>query len=296
MRKRRLPTDPFQTSAYQNNKVYNNYYFTLAELAMNMFEWENLPETCDERYMELKLFTCGMCFFFQDEILGYLTLSGVATWPFNCYGIPQTRRALGFDGQYQKELTGDNSVIIYNNYLHEPLQPYLTRYSHMLELIDRTIQINVNALKTPVMISADESQKLSMENAMMKYDGGQPFIFTTKGFDKDNISVLDLKAQYHASNLQELKEKIWNEALSFVGVDTINTEKKERMITAEVEYGLGYVDAMRNIMLNMRRKACKEINEKFGLNVSVKFRNQKEEQEWQPTLPNYDPSQNPLQD
>ena len=95
--------------------------------------------------------------------------------------------------------------------------------------------------------------------------------------------------------MQELKEKIWNEALSFVGIDTVNTEKRERMITAEVEYGLGYVDAMRNIMLNMRRKACNEINEKFGLNISVKFRNQKEEQKWLPTPLNYDQSSNPSQ-
>lgn len=64
----------FGDSALNNNFSWRFYFTRLMELAISTFEWENLPDTCDERYMELSLFNEGSAVFFKDEELGYLAL------------------------------------------------------------------------------------------------------------------------------------------------------------------------------------------------------------------------------
>ena len=65
----------FWESGVLNNATYLQYYHRLTELAISMFEWKNLPDTIDPRYMELGLFAQGQMVFFEDDGgLGYLCL------------------------------------------------------------------------------------------------------------------------------------------------------------------------------------------------------------------------------
>jgi len=59
--------------------------------------------------------------------------------------------------------------------------------------------------------------------------------------------------------------------MTFYGIENDSTPKKERKVGAEVTSNLGEVEAQRTIMLNGRRQAARQINEMFGLNVSVEF-------------------------
>ena len=73
----------FWQSARRNNATYLQYYMHLAELAMSMFEWKNLPPTVDARFLELTLFEDGQIVFFKDEELGYLCLQCAVNGGFN---------------------------------------------------------------------------------------------------------------------------------------------------------------------------------------------------------------------
>ena len=42
------------------------------------------------------------------------------------------------------------------------------------------MDVNIQAQKTPILILAEESQRLTMQNAYMQYDGNEPFIFGNK--------------------------------------------------------------------------------------------------------------------
>ena len=153
----------FCESAYMNNRTYLQYYNRLTELAISMFEWQNLPETIDQRFLEMCLFCDGMCVFFQDEVLGYLSLQCMIGGKLNVYRIPMERRAYATNG-YQRELDGTNSVIIFNNYLHTNSMLDVEMFSKRLYNLDRAIDVNANAQKTPVLIQCDETQRLTMKN------------------------------------------------------------------------------------------------------------------------------------
>ena len=262
----------FDESLMNNKRTYAYYIDRLTELALVMFEWKNVPDTIDVRYLELTLFRDGQAIFFKDEALGFLGLQCAINGNFNVYRIPLRRRAYASNGYNNKDLTIDNSVIIYNNYLRTNSVRDVKMFAQRLYDIDRTIDVNARAQKTPVLIQCDENQRLTMLNAYKEFDGNAPVIFADKNLDINSIKVLQTNAPYVGDKLYQLKTQYYNEALTYLGISNVNYEKKERLVSDEVSRQQGGVIANRYGRLEMRRKACEEINKMFGLNISVDYR------------------------
>lgn len=261
----------FWESAAVNNATFRQYYNRLTELSISMFEWKNLPDTVDPRYLELTLFTDGQAVFFKDEEIGFLALQNAKGGKFNVYRIPVNRRAYAVNG-YQKDLTDKDSIIIFNNYLHNNSRLDVEMFARRLWNLDRAIDVNANAQKTPVLIQCDETQRLTMLNLYKKYDGNEPFIFGDKNLNPNAIKTLKTDAPYVADRLYQLKTQIWNEALTYLGISNINITKKERLITDEVTRNQGGTIASRYSRLEARRDACKQINKMFGLDIWCDYR------------------------
>lgn len=259
------------SSAQLNNDTYIDYLYRLEALAINMFEWENLPDSVDERFLELSLCEFGYCLYFNDDVMGNLALTCMIGAPLDVYRIPTQRTAYAQNG-YQAKRTNKDSVLIYNNYLHTPSILTIMLYANRLYEIERTIDINVKAQKTPIVIITDEQQRLTVKNTFRKYNGNEPLIIGSKGFDLDSIKSLNTGAPYIADSLNLLKKQIWNEALTYFGVENLSTDKRERLVSDEVNLNLGAVQAQRYVMLNARQQAAKQINKMFGTNINVKFR------------------------
>jgi hypothetical protein len=236
-----------------------------------MFEWKNLPDTCDERFLEEALFTDGAAVFFQDEVLGYLTLQVTLSGKWNVYRVPIERRAFAANG-YNRELNIDNSVIIWNNYIRTNSILDVKMFARRLTELDRSIDVNCRAQKHPVLVLATEEQKLTMLNIYKEYDGNEPVIFGDKNIDLNNITSINTGAPFVAQHLYELKTQYWNEALTYLGISNVSFQKKERMLSDEVIRAQGGTIASRYSRLEMRRKACDEINKMFGLNIEVDYR------------------------
>lgn len=261
---------PFWSSAKMNNSTFLQYYNRLTDLCISQFEWTNLPPTCDARFLELALFADGMAVFFKDEILGYLTLQCMIGGPLDVYRIPIIRRAYASNG-YNMELDNTNSVIVFNNSLHINSLLDIEMYSRRLYEIQRAIDINVKGQKTPKILCCDENQRLTLVNLLKKYEGNEPFIFGKKGLNQ-LIESVDISSPYVADKLQVLKQLVWDEAMTYLGIANTNTSKRERLNTAEVTSGMGDVEAQRFTKLSERERACDKINAMFGLNVGVRYR------------------------
>ena len=261
----------FWESATLNNATFRQYYNRLTELSISMFEWKNLPDTVDPRYLELTLFTDGQAVFFKDEEIGFLALQNTKGGKFNVYRVPIDRRAYAVNG-YQKDLTDKDSVIIFNNYLHSNSRLDVEMFARRLWNLDRAIDVNANAQKTPVLIQCDETQRLTMLNLYKKYDGNEPFIFGDKNLNPNAIKTLKTDAPYVADKLYQLKTQIWNEALTYLGISNINITKKERLITDEVTRNQGGTIASRYSRLEARRDACRQINKMFDLDIWCDYR------------------------
>jgi hypothetical protein len=258
-------------SAYMNDRTYTQYYNRLTELAISMFEWKNLPPSIDARFLELTLFTDGMAVFFKDEVLGELALQVMISGQLDVYRIPTQRRAYATNG-YNKDLTEKDSVIIFNNYLHTNNMLDTEMFARRLYELERTIDVNVNAQKTPVIIQCTENQRATMKNLYKEYKGNEPFIFGDKNLDLNGIKVLNTNAPFVADQLNTLKREYFNEALTYLGISNVNIQKKERLLSDEVTRNMGSIEAQKFTRLNSRKEACKKINEMFDLNIEVDFR------------------------
>lgn len=263
----------FSQSAKWNNLNYVHYVDRLTELAISMFEWKNLPKSIDERFMEMTLFRNGTAVFFRDDELGdYLALQVAMNGGFNVYRIPIRRRAYAVNG-YQKDLTIDNSVIIYNNMIRTNSIDVVKIFSQRLWDIDRSIDVNARAQKHPVLVQCSAEQRLTLLNLYKEVDGNSPVVFADKNLDINNsLKSINTQSPYVCDKLYMLKTQIWNEALTYLGISNLNIQKKERLITDEAIRSMGGTIASRYSRLMSRKKACEEINEMFGLDIDVDFR------------------------
>ena len=259
-------------SELQNVRTFDYYFNRLSNIALAIYEWTDLPDTVDPRFLELSIYRNGMCLFFKDEVLDrFDALPCMIGGTFDTHNIPILRRAYAANG-YQYECNNENSVIIYHNYMHGVPLWDIEMFATRLADYQRTEDANVRAQKTPIVILADDDQKAAWENIILSYMGNVPLMLANKSLNPDALKVLKTDAPFTADKIEELRVQVWNDAMSYLGVSNVNVTKKERLITDEVQRNMGGVLASRYSPLEMRKMACDKINEMFGLNVDVKYR------------------------
>lgn len=287
---------------WMNNASYMMWLARFLDIAISLFEYENLPEGIDVRQMELWLWRYGYVILFYDEALkndpemrapeGYAVLPGSLGGNFDLYNLPNDRRVYAPNGFY-RDLNEENSVVIWNNQLRTPEIYMLQLYARRIAEIDRTIDINVMNQKTPKVIRCDKSQQLTWKNIAAQAQGNVYVIYADGTVDLKDIDVMDLTVPFVGEDMDRLKRRYVSEAMTFLGVEGVDTDKKERLIGQEVLRGMGDVEAARFTRLNPREDGWDRANELFGLDVSVKFKSGIYIQGNAPTQ--YEPTQDGMQ-
>lgn len=246
-----------------NNKTYINYLNRLKLIAISLFTWEGLDDIGgDSRFLENVLYDYGKACFIKDDTLGYLTLKVNPHSYYNNYELPTEVEAYSID--YHKDYKLDEIVYIMNNELQMPTVETMELLAYRLYDIDRTIDVNVGAQKSPVLIEGDKQSILTLKNAYMQISGNMPVLFSKKSTDlQSKINAIKTDAPYIVDKLDVHKHEVWNEALTFLGINNANTEKRERLITDEVNSNNELIKYYLNCFYKTRKKACKEINNKF---------------------------------
>ena len=285
----------FKDALELNDATYVDYLNRFKRIALSMFEWVNLPKSMDARYLELCLFYNGQAALLKDPKYGFINTKASANGYVNIYGLPtkvncfsysyQSVRTLytGLDPmlsekqfEYQKN---NECILVMNNEDRLPTAGSLSLFAWRLYNADRTCDVNIQAQKTPVMILADEKQRQTMINMYNQYNGNIPFIFGDKNLLTDGSSVEALKtdAPYIVDKISDYKKEIWNEALTYLGINNVARDKKERLTENESNENNELVNLNLQAMLIPRIRACKQFNEKYGLTgtnkeISVRVR------------------------
>lgn len=260
-----------ELSMLTNNATYVDYLDRLKLIATSLFTWEGLDEVAGvgaSRFLELALYENGRAMFTKDNELGHIVLKVNPDDKFNIYMLPT--KVIGYSFEYNKEFNFDDIVYIMNNNLCKPTIETLKLFAYRLYETERTIDTNLIAQKTPVLIEGDTKTILTLKNVYMQYSGNTPFIFGSKKFDINNkLNVLRTDAPYLIDKLELHKHEIWNEMLTFLGINNANTDKKERLITNEVDSNNELIEYYLNCFYKVRKNACDDINKKYGLNIKV---------------------------
>lgn len=248
-----------------NDRTYNDYYDRLTLLATSLFTWDGLDEVAGfgaSRFLEGSLFKNGRACFLQDPELGYLALNANPSDKLNTYNLPEQVEAWSI--AYHKRWKFDDVVYIMNNELELPTFRSISLFAYRLYETERTIDTNLIAQKTPVLIEGDTKTILTLKNVYMQYSGNTPFIFGNKQFDISNkLNVLKTDAPYLVDKLELHKHELWNDCLTYLGINNANVDKKERLITSEIESNDDLIKYYLNCFYKTRKKACDMINEKY---------------------------------
>lgn len=259
-----------------NDYTYTDYFNRLMLIARSIFEWEGLEELgINEKWIEKYLFSEGKCVFFKDKIKGFMITALTPNGRVNYYNEPTTIRPYAIDYTGDTLINDENCVIIKNNDLCIPTTKTIQLYAFKLASIDRTIDVNIQAQKTPVIIECSEKEKLSMKNFMKMRNDNEPQIFVTDKMNTNGITVHNLNTPMVFKDLELQKHMVWNECMTFLGINNANMDKRERLVDDEVQANNEQVEASFNAMYSERKRACEKINEIFGTHINVKKRIQR---------------------
>ena len=260
-----------------NELTFTDYYYRLMLLARSVFKWEGLPNNIDEKWIERYLFTEGKCVFFRDAQFGEMVAKCTPDGNLNYYDEWTRVRPFGTNYLSDKSYSFDEEcVVIRNNDDMIPTAFSIKLFAHRLADISRTIDINIIAQQTPVLITCSEKQKQTLATVYKKWRGHEPVIFGTKDLDINGVSVLKTDAPIVFPELQIQKHSIWNEAMTFLGVNNANMDKRERLVDDEVQANNKQIELSAHCMLKSRERACERINQIFGTNISVRMRTAEE--------------------
>ena len=284
----------FLKSSYLNNSTYLNYCERIQRIATARFKWNNIPDSWDSDFLEKILYTNGVVGAVFIEEFGNILTSVSPTGELNIYDMPtmvtcnsskhfhiQRYVYTGIENGKKDEC----AVLIKNNPEMSSTANLVKLFCLRLYEVDRTIDVNLKQQKTPCLVLSDDKQRLTMLNLYKEYDGNQPFIFGDKNLlgDQNSIRTLSTNAPFLLDKLVEFKQSLWNELLTVLGINNINYEKRERLITAEANANNHFTNLNLYGELKCREKACEQINKYFGLNISVELNSE---------LCNYDFSEN----
>ena len=258
----------FEESLFNNLEDYQIFKGRLFDLACGCFNFENLEENIDKPFIIRRFILEGRLLCFRDEILDKMII-----YPFtnnghlNEYNIPIERHVVLANNGASYNLTDKDSVILRCNVSGTSLARIIDYFARNIYLINRTIQININAQKTPVALQCNEDNRLSYENLLKDYQGNVPVIFGSRDLDLNQMKALNMNAPLVAPQLYELMANYWNEFLTFFGIPNVSLNKKERLITDEVQRTMGGILVSRQNFENQLKGDIDKVNKMFGTDI-----------------------------
>lgn len=262
---------------------YDEKYFNLW---LNAWKWNGINREQREFIMR-KFWECGAVASFpiikpsktfmrglapQEEDNGLLGFSTFAPVGYNMFNFPTAvtlinERAVPYIPKGIKTCNKD-VVLGYAQHSRQPLRNIIHNQIERIVDVEMTIRTNLIAHKMPFVIkvgnqSLDKSQFL-MDNIL---DDNPAFFVDVK--DLSAIDSIVTGTPYIIDKLQNYKMALENELLTFLGIDNLSIEKKERLITDEANSNNDLINDFSDAIGSNLKEFCDLTNKTFGFNISV---------------------------
>lgn len=267
------PKDAFRDAMLMNSQTYTDYLDRMKKICLAMFEWQNLPPSMNARFLEMCLFYQGQAAMLYSDDYGYINTMASDGGYINIYGLPTQVMCYSYRFNERRDLyttdvgaeRGSECILVMNNYERVPTAATINLFAYRLAEAQRTADVNIKAQRTPILITTDQKQYFTLKKMYEEYDGNTPAIFADKNLiSPDALKALKTDAPLILNDIMDYKREIWNEFLTFMGLQNLS-EKKERLISSEVDSNNELINMNLQALLIPRKEACKQFNEKYGL-------------------------------
>lgn len=268
-----------------NNLTFVDYLMRLEILARSLFEWK-IPKSMNANYLEKTLYFNGESALLKHKNYGFINMKCARSGGLNLYDYPTELHCYSHEftlerscyiGLLPENKEDEEAILVQNRWDSLPTYDSIYLFAKRLANCDRVSDINLERQKTPWIILVDEKQRLTIENFFNQVDSNKQAIVGNKGnLNPDTFKSIDIRAPYVIDKIQDYKRQIWNEVLTFLGINNLADEKKERMIESEINSNNEVINLNLQSFFAPRKLACEQFNEKFGLKgenaISVKLR------------------------
>lgn len=256
----------------RNLLTYDQVMANARLLATSRFKWHSekiQPIDHLSEYIEMLLYLKGQCALFNDNGQWKVRCC-VPTGGINEYGEPNSFTLTDYNGNNTVTVDGDDGRFIWikNNRDCIPTIFWIIKYCNRVAKIERTMDLNIDAQKTPFMIETSPEVHLSIQNIFKQIKEMDEVVYVDqKTGIKDNVKVLNLEVPYLVDKLYTQKTNEFNDLLNFLGINTVKEKTahilyKEAMATDELTDS--YLD-----MFSAPRIRALEIAKKRGLDLSL---------------------------
>lgn len=258
-----------------NNTSYFYYYDKLMKMIYTIFKFDNIPSYWCMPYFKEKLFNRGVLAV-VDTSAGVLPLEcsydGINVWGMPVYFninnvvLGNLRGKIGEDGELIYFSVVENT--------YKSMVQLVDRYASLLANIDGSLNTTlINSRIAQVFEASSNAQLKAMEKVYDQISNGKPAVFVRKNSEEpfEHAIFNNVKNTYIGNDLIITKQSIFNEFKSEIGINNSNTQKRERLITSEVENNKEELNSNIYEWYYNLSECISKVNAMFNLNITVSF-------------------------
>lgn len=261
----------------QNTALVNYYKRYLLQKVAAVYEWE-LPETWSRSYFEYVLYCSGFIAVVNTDKFGVIC-QNCGLYGYNVFYQPTNVTIANplLTGILMPRI-GTECALIKMQPDYGSIMDVVTYYADMLALCAEAAAINIqNSKVATVFFAGDKAQGETYKKMYDQLAAGNPISVIDKMLKEDGKPTWetfnrDVKSSYILTDLVSDMRKIEMQFDTLVGLPNANTDKRERLITAEVESNEQEVASLRTTWLETMQEGAEQARKLFGIPISVKYR------------------------
>lgn len=277
-------------------RFYENKYFGLF---LNAYKFTNLSKN-QQRYLLKRMWINGTaaCFIVegtrsepslkqaltntsantvsvgQDNPEGLLVFTPYAVNQWNIEDEPSVITLVNLRGATfiptDPKVVNKDVVIGWAHTSHTPVRALVMYYLEKIVDVENTIKTNLFVHKLPRLVIVSPEDKERVNDIMEAIERGENKLFLDVDDWNAIKNVLDSSAgSYIIDKLYQYKQNLENELLTFLGINNVPIEKKERLITDEAQSNDQLINDSSDCFLDSLKAFCEEIKDVLGYSIEV---------------------------
>lgn len=262
----------------KNTSLQRYFRKYLFEKAISVFRW-TLPEEWDEDYFKYVLYGCGYIAVLNTQSFGVICQGG-ALGGYNLYYRPSY--IVITNPLLRETITAEinkDCALIKLQPDYSSIMDIVGYYADMMALCSEAVGINLVNVKNATIFGAkNKAQAESYKKMYDELSAGDPAVVIDKALLDDTGKptwfpfTQNMKEQYISSDILVDMRKIENQFATEIGIPNTNTEKRERLISSEVEANNVETSTRCELWLESLKKGLKTANEMYDLSLAVDWR------------------------